>query len=316
MEAPGEVHAQSQNPMQLGSQGLEAVLAPISSAEAERGLAASEDAVLQLAQAVQSPAVGPLAGKLGLAGGGRTTRQDAERLAHTPGTGESIGKGNGLSDSQVPGLATNAYPMAHDPAGTHGTTIAASGVIETSAGSATAPGVPDPFAALDAGTAPGKPAWIHAGAQQAEAGFQDPALGWVGVRADMSGGGVHAALVPGSADAALALGGHLAGLNSYLAEQHTPVETLTLAAPEARGTGPGMEQGMSQSMNQGTSQGFNQGENPQASQGAGAESLTNHGLRAPSPAAAASQEVVAEIGRTNGSAFAGGPQGVHISVMA
>jgi hypothetical protein len=58
------------------------------------------------------------------------------------------------------------------------------------------------FAALDATAAPGRPAWIHTGAQQAEAGFQDPELGWVGVRADASGSGIHAQLVAGSTDAA------------------------------------------------------------------------------------------------------------------
>jgi flagellar hook-length control protein FliK len=65
---------------------------------------------------------------------------------------------------------------------------------------------------------------------QAEAGYQDPALGWIGVRAEASGGAVHATLVPQSSDAAQALSGHMAGLHTYLAENRTPVETLTLAS--------------------------------------------------------------------------------------
>ena len=99
------------------------------------------------------------------------------------------------------------------------------------------------FDALDAGVSGAAPTWVHAGATHAEAGFEDPALGWVGVRADLGGGGVHASLVPGSADAALALGGHLAGLNAYLAEHRSGVAGVTLAAPESRAPDAGLGQG-------------------------------------------------------------------------
>jgi hypothetical protein len=108
------------------------------------------------------------------------------------------------------------------------------------------------------------------------------------------------------------LGGHLAGLNSYLAEQHTPVETLTLAAPENREAGLGA----GQDMNQGMSQGFNQGESPHAGQGAGAESPTNSVPGVSSTSVAASQEVSAEIGRIDGKTYDAGTGSVHISVMA
>ena len=117
------------------------------------------------------------------------------------------------------------------------------------AGAAAGTTAQETFSALDARTGVGTPGWIHAGGHTAEAGFQDPALGWVGVRADMSGGNIHAALLPGSEDAAQTLSGHLAGLNAYLAEQHTPVETLTLAATG----GGGIEANAGQSMQQGTS---------------------------------------------------------------
>jgi len=87
------------------------------------------------------------------------------------------------------------------------------------------------FSALD-GAPPGpNQTWTHATSQQAEAGFQDPVLGWVGVRADLSGGLVHASVVPGSAQAAEALGKHMDGINSYLAEQHTPIDSLAMDAP-------------------------------------------------------------------------------------
>jgi hypothetical protein len=137
----------------------------------------------------------------------------------------------------------------------------------SSAAAATGPDPREVFATLDAGGAPGKPTWIHAGAQRAEAGFQDPALGWVAVRADASGSGVHAQLVPASSDAAQALGSHLEGLNAYLGEHHTPVETVTLAAPDGgwtgtsgdRGAGQGSQQGAGQQTGQETAQNANAG---------------------------------------------------------
>jgi len=98
-------------------------------------------------------------------------------------------------------------------------------------------GVQDTFAALDAERTTPHPAWIHAGAHHAEAGYLDPALGWVGVRADASAGGVHAAVLPGSAEAAQVLGSHLSGLNAYLAEHQGPPATVSLAAPQERSNG-------------------------------------------------------------------------------
>lgn len=97
------------------------------------------------------------------------------------------------------------------------------------------PGSRETFAALDAGPAAGTPNWIHAGTQQAEAGFQDPALGWVGVRADLGAGGIHATILPGSAEAAQLLGGHLAGLDAHLAAEHIPVDSLRMANAEGSG---------------------------------------------------------------------------------
>jgi hypothetical protein len=98
----------------------------------------------------------------------------------------------------------------------------------------------EPFAVLDgdAGSsaassfAANSVAWIRTGAHSVEAGFEDPSLGWVGVRADLGVGGVHAAVVPGSAEAAQALGSQMAGLHAYLNDQRTPLGSLTLAAPE------------------------------------------------------------------------------------
>ena len=112
----------------------------------------------------------------------------------------------------------------------------------TASGSVAAAPIPETFAALDH---PGQgltPVWTHAGPRQAEAGYQDRELGWVAVRAQVSPDGIHAAVVPGSAAAAQALAGHLAGLNTHLAEQHTPIAGLTLSATENRGAGSAMGQ--------------------------------------------------------------------------
>jgi hypothetical protein len=99
----------------------------------------------------------------------------------------------------------------------------------------------DPFTALDAESAAPPATWIHAGAHQAEAGYLDPALGWVGVRAEAAGNTLHAAIVPGSPEAAQALGGHLAGLNTYLAEHHGQAANLTMAPPENGQGGSGLD---------------------------------------------------------------------------
>jgi hypothetical protein len=165
----------------------------------------------------------------------------------------------------------------------------------------------DTFTALDAETAPGTTAWIHAGSQRAEAGYQDPVLGWVGVRADASGAGVHASVVPGSADAAQALGGHLAGLNAYLAEHHTQVETVTLAAPEGHTAGLGADESAGRNMQQGSGQGAEQDTGQQAASQSNVPEFAPAVSRENIPAQAIESSATATTG-----AFGSG----HISVMA
>ena len=315
--SPGQIRLQVEQPIQTltqsqrliqaqpGNQGLEAVAAPIASDGGDRE---SPFANIAASQAGQSPAALPVAGKPVLASGGRTSGQAALRLAHAPGMGESAGNGNRPLDGHAAGAATDASveasTLARDQADTHGALSAANDMAGSSTGAAAGPSARETFAALDSESAPRTPAWIHAGAQRAEAGFQDPALGWVGVRADMGTGGIHAALVPDSADAAQALGGHLAGLNSYLAEQHTPVETLTLASPEGRWSEPG------------TNQGMDQGEGRNTGQGTSSDSQLSPQPGSPAPAVAASSEVSALSGRMDAGALPRAPGGVHISVMA
>jgi len=93
----------------------------------------------------------------------------------------------------------------------------------------------DPFRLLDDPHSAPTPSWIHAGTHHAEAGYLDPVLGWVRVRADSLASGMHAALVPSSPEAAQVLGSHLAGLNAYLSELHTEPPTVTVDPQGARG---------------------------------------------------------------------------------
>ena len=162
----------------------------------------------------------------------------------------------------------------------------------------------DTFSALDSGTSPGTPTLTHAGSQHAEAGFRDPALGWVGVRADLSVDGIHATLVPGSAEAAQALNGHLAGLSSHLVEQQSPVASLTMASPNERG----IENGMGQRMQQGA-EGNSQGNAPD-------ESPAGSQFNAPPVANALVQDASAQAGIRDSFTHTGELRGTHISVMA
>lgn len=107
---------------------------------------------------------------------------------------------------------------------------------------ASAPASPSQtFAALDAETSAPHATWVHTSATRAEAGYLDPALGWVAVRADAAGSTLHASIVPSSTEAAQVLGTHLAGLNTYLADHHGTSAQLTIAAPEAGQSSAGLD---------------------------------------------------------------------------
>lgn len=181
------------------------------------------------------------------------------------------------------GASVDATALARGQADARQTTNTVSGASGGVAGSSLASAVHDPFAALDADSSPPTPSWIHAGTRQAEAGYQDPTLGWVGVRAEVDAGGIHASLVPGSADAAQALSGHLAGLNSYLAEQHMPVAALTVAAfadgeSSDAGAGQNMQQQAGQNSGQGAPVETPAGARPDASAPGPAETAATRAL--------------------------------------
>jgi hypothetical protein len=229
----------------------------------------------------------------------------AKRSQHTAGAERS-----GPVQAQAAAGPADATAMIRDPAGGREATNQAVG----SPPGTGEPALRETFAALDSDASPGAPTWTHASAQHAEAGFMDPTLGWIGVRADRSGGGIHAALVPGSAEAAQALGSHLEGLNAYLTAQHTPVESLGMATPERSAPGFSGEQAPGPGMGQGNGQGAGQdaGQNAQHSAHAEPESSgAMDGLERQGSRAAPGQPITAD-----GTAQSQGRSGATISVVA
>ncbi len=162
----------------------------------------------------------------------------------------------------------------------------------------------DTFSALDAGSLPGNPIWTQAGSRHAEAGFRDPDLGWVGVRADLSASGVHATLVPSSADAAQALSGHIAGLDAHLTEQHAQIASLSMASPGDGGIGSGAGQQMQQNADRNT-----QG-NPQENLQTRSEGVIHR------PSSASRFSPAPQSESPDASSQGGAMRGTRISVMA
>jgi hypothetical protein len=174
--------------------------------------------------------------------GGRSSLA-AERTNNAPGlvlqTAHVSSGHAGINPDPQPSLdVARVISGAQDAANTDRRESVQAGISESSRANAS---IHEAFAALDGGAA-AAPAWTHAGPHTAEAGFRDPALGWVGVRARADAAGVHAVLVPNSQDAAQPLGSHISALSAYLAEHHTQVASLSIAAPESHWVGQNMEQ--------------------------------------------------------------------------
>ena len=245
-------------------------------------------------------------------GNGRLAGSGSVRSSHAASKTESTATqavaGSGGATSGV--TSHDASALVRDPAVGRGTSDGNRESTGTTARSVSA-ATRDALASLDAGTDTVTPTWVHAGAQRAEVGYNDPVLGWVGVRADSSGGSVHASVVPGSAEAAQALGGHLDGLNAFLAEHHSSVDSVTLASPESRSAASGMEQTGSQTMQQGAGQGSSQG----SSQGSGQSSFGDQQSYTP-VSQFASGGLPADMGPSDAHAQPVSAGGVHISVMA
>ena len=260
----------------------------------------SSYAVSNAAAQQGSPSALPTSTTSGSLGNTRSGAQGAVRAVHGSGKIESATtQGNVATPG---GVSPDASTLVRDPSAERGTSTAK---VETEAASLKGSTAHETLAGLDAASAAPTPTWVHAGAQHAEVGYHDPELGWVAVRADSSGGSVHASIIPGSADAAQALSGHLEGLNSFLAEHHTSVDTVTMGSPESRSASLDSERGSSQNMQQGPGQEAGQGSSAdrQSSQPVSNSNSTSNFF----PTSSASSDATAQ---------AVGIGGGHISVMA
>ncbi len=298
-QTPTFVQGHEQVSIQQGNQSVNVVTAPIPG----DGLNPLPATSIVAAQSDQLLAVSPILGKQGSTSSGKTLT--LESLRGNSSSAQPLSHPNEVQ-SIVP--AADASAMARALAGTGGTVNTSGERAGASSVAATGPDSREAFATLDATGTPAATTWTHAGTQRAEAGYQDPTLGWVGVRADQSGGGVHAQLVPGSADAAQALGSHLEGLNAYLTEHHTPVETLTLTAPEGGWSGSGSGQG--------TGEGMQQGAGQQSAQSADASTLSGQSSQPVIQSQASSAQSPAFLGDMDGITQTASLDGYHISVMA
>lgn len=294
-EAPSQTLAQNPFQAQFGSQGT------ANSAASVIGTITSRVSQTSNATTAESISASLDVDSAGLASDRQATGQTVPKSSRGAVTVEATGRGSHSQEVVTAGSSTDAAVWLRDTESVREAANAVHEVAGSSLGASAGQTSSETFAALDADTGTGTPTWIHAGAQHAEAGFQDATLGWVGVRADVSGGGVHASLVSGSAEAAQILSGHLAGLNTYLAEQHTPVETLTLATAGSSGNDLSADQGSNSGSYQGTGQNSGQGVYANSQQGS------------PVATVADSAETAAQIGIVVPAATR---RGAYISVMA
>ena len=298
-DEPLEPSTQPRIPIASPAARLAAVASPITGDVTAPNLAAHAAVLSPPSQAVP---VSPIAEKPA------PSTSDGEKARVRPSRASKratpIGEGDDRPVMQIAGRAADPNPQIRGLVGAIApTTTAAAGDLPRSPAS---PVDREIFAALDSAATSSPSTQIDAGSQTAEAGFHDPDLGWVGVRADSTGGGVHASLIPDSASAAQALGSHVSGLNQYLVEQHTPVDTLTVAAPENR----------SINADQSGSQGMNQREGQNPGHGNYAEAPSNPQQNAPSVTAPPSSGEAAPAVGQDASSLAVGLEGRHISVMA
>jgi hypothetical protein len=297
---------QRQSPLQtqLASQTIEPATAAASSNESNRATEPEETALVR-ASATLTKARKPAAAAAANASEPVAARSTSSAIA-----AETGGHGLAVVQPHTGAIVSDVSSLSRDPSVARDALSAAGGT--TASGTNSAGGSAATFAALDSTSGSAASSWTHAGARHAEAGFQDPSLGWVGVRADLNAGGVHATVIPGSTDAAQALGGHMAGLNAYLSDEHAHVETLTLAVPESRDAGV--------STGQNSGQGTNQNANQDTGQGSGQNNFSESpaNTQAMMPATLSPREEQGSVlSGTLGNGMSGASQqGGHISVMA
>ena len=152
----------------------------------------------------------------------------------------------------------HSYPgsVSHDSANPHFAIASTFGYPDAPYGGEPAPSslnriapTYETFSAIDASSVPDTAKWTLAGAHHAEAGFQDPSMGWVAVRAQETAGAIHATIIPVTAEAGQAISPHLAGLNAHMARQSPLLEPISLSAADA-GAGQSLNDGQGRSSHQ------------------------------------------------------------------
>jgi hypothetical protein len=173
-------------------------------------------------------------------GAGKTTDRRSAEVRAVTATEQPVASHAPIAAAGTPTFHAADMRAANATAGSHDAVGGGLRGMDAAGRSATGS---DPFAALDGdGTAP-PTTWIHAGAHRAEAGYLDPALGWVSVRADAAGSTTHASIVPATAEAAQVLGAHVSGLSAYMAEHHGAATTVHMTTPDGAQLGDGWNQG-------------------------------------------------------------------------
>lgn len=168
----------------------------------------------------------------------------ARQITDSMQSGEKPSRTHGVAEKEVSFQA--AQPATNDAAAfrvhlpmVETNSQRASAAHDAASGRITSFDSRETFAALDRLDSAPRPTWIQAGAHRAEAGYLDPSLGWVAVRAEAHGTSVQAALIPGSTHAAAELAPQLPALNAHLAHHGTQAN-ITMASPDGS-TGSGQQ---------------------------------------------------------------------------
>ncbi len=150
----------------------------------------------------------------------------------------------GKAEKTWPAMAGSAQPGGSSPPdlaarGEGPASAVAGGAVEgQGAGVVTglpAAGASDSFRRID--TAAAAPRALRPASSVVEVGIDDPAHGWLAVRAEGASGQVHASLSAASPEAQSALRAQLAGMADYLAERAIEVRSLAVGHGPGEGAG-------------------------------------------------------------------------------
>lgn len=226
---PGSAQAAGQSPTQaaadLSLQGVKGdVNQPADSGatgtvKAKSGLSAGKADAVSATGSEKAPGSDRLAEAQNVAGVNAAVVADAAQQAHaTPLNAQNLAAAHANSANELSSMVREQ--AAQQAAGNPGPQAAGDAAPRTSMTAQ------DTFAALDSGG--NHVNWTHTGPQRVEAAFQDPVLGQVSVRADATGGNVHATLISSTNEGAQALSSHLGELNHFLNQQNSGINSVSV----------------------------------------------------------------------------------------